>query len=297
MTLASRTSLAGEVLLVYLDDQVRMLREQGLRVRQNEPDSVHQMRVATRRLRSVLRTYRPLLDAETANRLRGELGWLAGILGTARDLQVMRQRLMDRIAAEPRELVMGAVSGRIDGTLGAEFEVARLAVLTALDDERYGRLLEDFDSLLVAPPLAAPAFEPARGIVPDLLRWEWRRLRTTVTLVRACPPGTPRDLALHEVRKSAKRLRFAAEAAVPVRRRPALRLAAAAEELQTILGDHQDAVVARERLRRWGMEAPSHGENAFSYGRLDALEQAAAADADARFLRAWRTFPGPSLGG
>ena len=65
----------------------------------------------------------------------------------------------------------------------------------------------------------------------------------------------PRDLTLHEVRKSAKQLRYAAEAAVPVHRKAALRLASAAEEVQTILGERQDSVVARSLLLRWAAEA------------------------------------------
>ena len=105
----------------------------------------------------------------------------------------------------------------------------------------------------------------------------------------------PRDLALHEVRKSAKQLRYAADAAGPMDRKAALRLAVAAEEVQTILGEHQDSVVARTHLLRWATEAELRGENTFSYGRLHALQEGAAHDAEARFRQAWRRFPRPAL--
>ena len=97
------------------------------------------------------------------------------------------------------------------------------------------------------------------------------------------------------MRKSAKQLRYAADAAGPVDRKAALRLAAAAEEVQTILGEHQDSVVARTLLLRWAGEAQLRGENTFSYGRLHALEEGAAHDAEKQFRRAWKRFPRPAL--
>jgi CHAD domain-containing protein len=292
---ATGKSAAGEVLLAYVDANVRLLWSEDPRVREDEPDSVHQMRIAMRRLRSALTTFRPLVDADVADFLRGELKWMAGTLGAARDLQVLHQRLRDLMAAEPPELVLGPVSDRIDAQLGAEAEAARRSGLESLDDERYFRLLDALDSFLAAEPLKRPAAEPVHGVVPDLIDRQWRRLRARVRESKKAATGSPRDLALHEVRKSAKQLRYAAEAAGPVQHKAAVRLAAAAEEVQTILGEHQDSVVARTLLLRWAAEAELRGENTFSYGRLHAREEAAAHDAEARFRRAWKRFPRPVL--
>lgn len=288
---ADRRSSAGELLLAYLDEQIRMLWQQDPLVRQDEPDALHQMRVATRRARSALKSYRRLLDSKAGDRLRAELGWLAGILGTARDSQVLRERF-ERTAVEPAE---DRGTALIDERLDAEYTAARAAALQALDSGRYLRLLDDLDALISRPPLAPAGLEPAIEIVPGLLGREWRRLHRAVARASRTHAGHRRDLMLHEARKAAKRVRYAAELAAPLNHEPALRLAAAAEEVQTILGDHQDGVVARRMLRDLGAQARSRGDDDDGYRRMSAKEQEAAADSEARFFRAWSTFPGPSL--
>ena len=286
-----RKGSAGWVLLSYLGDQARMLWQQDPLVRQDEPDALHRMRVATRRIRSALKSYGTLLDPETAQRLRSELGSLAGILGAARDSQMLRQRLRDRIANEP---AVEPVSSQIDEQLGADYAAARIDVLEALDGDRYFRLLDALDTLLTAPPLTETALEPAVEIVPELLGREWKRLRKAVKAAKKTAEGDNRDVALHKARKAAKRVRYAAESAALLYGKPALRLAAAAEELQTILGDHQDSVVARRLLQDWGANPQSHDEGPLSYDRLDAIERKTAADSEARFFRAWSVARGPS---
>lgn len=288
-------SATADVLLAYVEDNVRMLWNEDPRVRDDEPESVHQFRIALRRLRSAFDTFRAVLEPGSANSLRQELKWMAGTLGGARDLQVLQQRLSDLIAAEPVELVLGPVPTRIDEQLAADIAAARLDGLASLDDGRYFRLLDALDAFLAAPPLRPPASEPARAIVPDLIERQWKRLRAAVRASETAAPGTARDLALHDVRKCAKQLRYAAEAAAPASRKAALRLAAAAEEIQTILGEHHDSVVARGRLLGWAAEAQKRGEDGFSYGRLHALEEEAARDAEGRFRRAWRRLPRPDF--
>lgn len=287
----TRKSPAATALLSYLYEQVQVLTDQDPRVRQDASDSGHKMRISTRRLRSALATYRKLLDADVVSHLRGELKWLAGVLGPARDAQVMHQRLNDLVAAEPTELIIGPVSQRIDKQLGADFDAAHRKALDALNDERYFHLLDALDALLAAPPLTGLASEPAHKIVPDLIRKDWKRLRKAVNAAMRTPGGVAHETAMHDVRKSAKRLRYAAESAASVRGKRVVRLARSARRLQRILGDHQDSVVARDLLRRLGIEAHTRGENGFGYGRLHALEQAVATDSEARFLRAWKDFP------
>ena len=155
--LPGRKGPASDVLLAYLREQVHVLKTQDPLVRQDAADSVHGMRVATRRLRSALATHRQLLDADPVSFLRDELKWLAGVLGAARDAEVMRGRLTDMIAREPEDLVMGPVLRRVGLDLGASYGTAHAALLEALDEERYFLLLDALDALLAAPPLTGYA--------------------------------------------------------------------------------------------------------------------------------------------
>ncbi|MGO4102523.1 CHAD domain-containing protein [Leifsonia sp. YAF41] len=286
-----RTESAADVLLGYVHEHVGKLKLQDPRVREGEPDAVHQMRVACRRLRSTLTTYRSLLDATAVQQLRADLRWLAGVLGSARDIQVIRERLTVQLAAERPEVIVGPIRQRITEQLEADFQEARREGVAALDSVRYVRLVDALDAFMIAPPLVDSAGRPARKIVPGLIREEWHELRTLVRAAEAAPAGSHvRDLALHEVRKRAKRLRYAAESALPVYGEAARRLANSTQELQSILGDHQDSIVARDLLLRMAATAQLRGESSFSYGRLHALEASRAAASETDFRLAWAQF-------
>ena len=151
------------------------------------------------------------------------------------------------------------------------------------------------DALLAAPPLTDLASITEQKIVPKLVKTEWKRLRRAIRTAVRTPAGVGHNQALHEVRKIAKRLRYAAETATPLHRKRATRIAGAAEKIQTILGDHQDSVLAQGLLRNLGMEAHLQGENVFSYGRLNALEQRTAEKSELQFRQAWNRFPSASL--
>ncbi|WP_105030606.1 CYTH and CHAD domain-containing protein [Arthrobacter ruber] len=285
---------AGAVLLAYLDEQVRALKQQDPQVRLDAQDAIHRMRVALRRTRSVLATYRSLLDdADAVRLLRGELKWLAGVLGTARDAQVMHARLREMLAGEPADLLLGPVERTVEVELGGGYRKAHAKVLRALDGQRYFRLLDALDSLLAAPALAPRAAGPADRVLPALINRDLKRLWAVVHEARNHPAGLGDHPALHEARKVAKRVRYAAEAATPIGRKKVVRIAEAAQGLQKILGEHQDSVVTRDLLRRLGASATQQGGNGFSYGRLHALEQVAALDAEARFRAEWEYFPTP----
>ncbi|MHA7278237.1 CYTH and CHAD domain-containing protein [Arthrobacter sp. MDT2-2] len=287
---------AGDVLLVYLTEQLAALVHEDPHVRLDKHDAVHRMRVATRRARSVLATYRTLLtDTTAASLLRDELKWLAGVLGQARDAEVMHQRLKDMLADEPSDLVMGPVARRIDLELGSTYRDAHTHVLEALDGERYFRLLDTLESLLAAPRLTPLGHKRAKDVIPELINRDITRLQAAVREARRHPAGIGDHPALHEVRKDGKRLRYAAEAALPIKPKKAAALRDAAHGIQKILGDHQDSIVTRTLLRRLGATAFEQGENGFSYGRLHALEQSAALDAENQFHHEWRNFPTPLL--
>jgi CHAD domain-containing protein len=271
-----RRVAAATVLRQFLRAARDELASWDVQVRRSEPDAVHQMRVTLRELRSALGTFRDVLDDEPSAWVREELGWLGGVLGAARDAEVVRDLAIDLVAAEPPGLLRGAVAARLGADRAAAHGAAMADVTRALDSERYRVLLDALDRLVVDPPFTAVAAEPAADVLPRRVRREWARLDRAVGAVATASPGESRDRALHEARKAAKRARYSAETLAPVVGRAAVRSARAAQELQTLLGDHHDTVTVRETLERAALEAARAGEDTFTYGRLHALAQSRA---------------------
>jgi len=158
------------------------------------------------------------VDRDVTDPLRAELQWIAGLLGEAHDAEVMRQRLDQMAAAQPVELVLGGVRARIQHTLGNRYREGLAAAVKARESARYLDLLAALDELVAGPPWTPVAEERVIDVLPHLLRRDWHRLRKAVAAVEATADQPTRDVALHESRKAAKRLRYAAEAARPVRR-------------------------------------------------------------------------------
>lgn len=267
-------SRAGKVVLAHLREQVEELiaREPG--AREDTPDAVHKMRVATRRLRSALATYRPLLDRTRTGPVRAELKWLADALGEPRDAEVLRDRLRGLAQEQPGDLLLGPVLRRIDQELGAQHRDGHRHLLEALDDRRYRRLLEALDELVTRPPFTKAARRRAGRRLPGLVARAAARVDRAAHTADAATTTEQRELLLHEVRKAAKRARYAAESVAPVFGKPAKRMAKRMERLQEVLGEHQDSVVARDALRRLGVAAHLAGENGFTFGMMHALERA-----------------------
>jgi CHAD domain-containing protein len=278
---------AGEALLAYLQGRVADLLVQDPLVRADAPDAVHQMRVGCRRLRAVLAAFRPVVDADSVEPLRAELKWLGEVLGGARDSEVVRDRLLAAVAAEPPELVLGPVQRFVTETYSTRYRAAHDAVLEALGSERYFALLDALDALAATPPQGPRAGDPAKKVLRRQLARTYRRACRLVDDARAAS-GEHREELFHEVRKSAKRARYAGDAASAVLGDQARRYAKAMKTVQEVLGEHQDGVVAGAALRELAVAAHLAGENAFTYGRLHGLEQAAGERALARFDETWR---------
>jgi CHAD domain-containing protein len=279
---------AAAALQRYLRDQAEALQAQDPLVRIDAPDAVHQMRVGCRRLRAVLAAYRHVVDADRVEPVRDELRWLGEVLGGARDSEVVRDRLRAEVQAQPAELVLGPVERRIVETFATRYREAHDRVLMELSGKRYFALLDAVDALVADPPLGPRALEPASVVFRTRLRKTYRRTARHVDLAIAEQNPTQREHLFHEVRKSAKRARYAAEAATEVLGRAASRYGKAMKALQELLGEQQDSVVARAELLALGIAAYGDGENAFTYGRLHGLEQGRAAAAIAVFDPAWR---------
>jgi len=279
---------AGAVLGDHLRTQRDALLARDPQARRDEPDAVHQMRVATRQLRSTLATFRPLLAREASEVVRVELGWLGEALGAARDAEVMRDLLAVHLTQAPAGLVGDVVTQRLDADRTQALTAARELLTQALDSARYFRLLDALDALVDAPPWTKAAARTAARALPPLVRRDWKRLARAYDAARQSAPGPRREALLHETRKAAKRARYAAEATVPVVGRPAAKFARAAKDLQTLLGDHHDCVVLRDLLAQMGAQADVEGKNAFIYGRLYALEQARAEHLETQLPAAWK---------
>ena len=257
-------------------------------IRRDEYGSVHRMRVATRRLRSTLKSFGKVLGTPGIDRLRIELKWLGGVLGAARDNEVLAPHLHARVAEVPVEQVIGPVQARVTAYFAPRAASARTALLEVLDSERYIALLNDLDQLLSALPAAAKARRPAEDIPPAAVRHACRRVRRRVRRARLAPAGHPREIALHETRKAAKDARYAAEAARPADGKKARCIARRMRKIQAVLGDHHDAVVARDTARDNGMRAHLAGENAFSFGLLHEGYQRDALILEKQAVAEWR---------
>ena len=250
-----------------------------------DPEGVHQSRVATRKLRSHLRTFGPLLDAAWADSLRSELGWLAMGLGSVRDSEVLLDRLRQRASTLPETDTRSAAS--LVQVLAGEVATMRKKLMVELGSPRYVDLLERLVTAAHVPATLPDADLPASSVLPPLAAGPWRRLRSAVRQL----PDPPSDPELHRIRILAKRARYAAEAVAPVVGAGAAAFARGAARLQTVLGEHQDSVTAQAWLRR----APLSGRRAFVAGELIAMEHVAAADATSRWKKVWQSLDRKSL--
>ncbi|WP_139983497.1 CYTH and CHAD domain-containing protein [Nocardioides litoris] len=299
---ADRT--AGEVLHGRLAELVGELRHRDCDVRRGVDDGVHQLRVTCRRLRGALATYRPVVDRTVTDPLRDELRWLARTLGDGRDAEVMHERLRELVDELPRGLVVGPVRRRIDRTYAERLRAADGHAQAVLDSPRYLRLLRRLAALEARPPFTDAAEAPAAEVLLDRVARDWRRLRQRVDLVVALqdvraagPAGSGGaaasadeaiDEALHDVRKAAKRARYACEALEPGWGGDAKRLRKAAQDVTQVLGDRNDSAVARVELLRIARAAATDGENAFTYGVLHAREAARGETLEAEFGEVWQ---------
>lgn len=277
---------AGDAVLDYVRHQIARIVELDPAVRLDRADSVHRMRVATRRLRSVFRSYRKVLDRAVTDPLGEELKWLAAELGVDRDREVLTERIDARLAELPDTLLVGPVRDRLDKWSQARRGGSRDQLIAVLDSSRYLDLLKSLNALLVEPPVRPAAARPAAKPVRAAVLRDFDRLAGRMTTALAASEDD-RDVALHEARKAAKRVRYAAEAARPVLGRAARRFAKRMTSVQQLLGDHQDSVMAREALRELAAEAHAAGESDFTFGLAYGRERALAAEHEHELPELW----------
>ena len=264
---------AGSLLRQRLAEQREALRVAEAAVRAGEPEGLHDLRVAMRRMRSALATFRPILDTSVTEPLRAELKWASGRLGEARDADVAADQtdhLLDE--ADLTGLEDDAVSG-LRARLRLDAAAATDVVDETLDSTRYAATMFLLDDLVADPPLTEKAEQEARKVARKRVRHDARRVLERAATAKAADDPEERTARLHEVRKAAKRLRYAAETARAVTGKRVRRIGKRAKGVQSVLGDHHDAVTTQVTLRRLAHDEAGGDAATFLLGHLDADEQ------------------------
>ncbi len=254
--------------------------EPGVRIGEDAED-VHQARVATRRLRSILRTFEPLLDREWAASLRSELGGLAAALGRVRDRDVLLARLRERARELPPEADAGATP--LFARLAAERAREHAALVEALGRTGHVELIDRLVAAAAEPRMRRRAMRPADEMLPPVLIARWKTLRHAVREARR----TTDPVRLHVVRIRAKQCRYAASAMAPAFGPAARSLSRALASLQGVLGDVQDSVVAEAWLREAAADLET-SEAAFVAGLLAGVEIERRGRERSRWRRDWK---------
>ncbi|GAA4394780.1 CYTH and CHAD domain-containing protein [Tsukamurella soli] len=266
---------ASELLVAALAGYRDRLTANDPLVRARADDALHQMRVATRQLRSALTEFSAYFSGPAPAALSSELRSLASVLGGVRDAEVLAERFSAQAEAEPE--LAAAV-----GLLAAEQRRREAAGWSRVDAylsaDRYFALLDAVDATIAEPPLAKRAARPAVSTLAPMIHRRIRGFARDADDLLAAPDATNDDV--HAIRKRAKRLRYAAAVAEPVLGKAIRAEIVALAAVQTRLGEFQDAAIARDAVAEVDLSGVAPA-TAFQLGRLDAVEERRAADARA----------------
>lgn len=256
---------AGAVLRAFLHRQVGVLQAMEGGVRTDEPDAVHKMRVATRRLRSALRSFSRLLDPDRVDLVRAELRWLGEMLGRPRDAEVQ----LEEFAAMLDELGEAATStarARLLGHLERRHDEGLDALVEALAGPRADRLRQSLADIVVDPPLRRRAGRPADRTLPKQVAAMVRRVERLAAHAAERPDRLER---WHEVRKAAKAARYSHEAVADALGEEYVERARAWEDVTESFGALQDTAVGLELMEQLLEEAEQAGESPEPYLLLE----------------------------
>ena len=271
---AVESGTVGELVAAYLAAQCDVIASNDVGFRMGTP-AVHKTRVAARRLRSTLRVFNDIIETAPAEELNDELVWYANLLGQVRDQDILNNRLTEEIADLPPEQVRGSVEAEIKENLAAEREEAVERLNEGMRTSHYDHLVQLLRGWRTAPPLTDAAGQKNTAAV----KYVEKAKRTADKRLRKADDDIEQ---LHRARKATKRARYAAELVEPADG-DMKAIARDAEELQTLLGEHQDAIVAAEFLAKLSADKEADGSG-FTYGILmsNELHRAAAIRAGLR---------------
>lgn len=284
---------AGSVVVAAVHQQVDALVEADPAVRADEPDAVHRMRRTVRRLRSLLATYGSLFDEEPVDQLRDDLKRFGAALGEARDAEVRRNRATKLLESLPSQ--DPSVHERLIGGDQREYDEAIGRLRHLMTGQHYYRLLDMLDQFVQSPPLSDRASRPAAKEIRKAVLRQVKRMNKRAEAVGALAGDggggdrtqaggndtpnsdvtsgiTKRQTAMHEVRKAARRLRYAVTALeVPGGYKPdkkLRRIASTVKPLEKALGEYRDAVLFAQQVQLAAQRARAEGEDTYIYGLL-----------------------------
>jgi CHAD domain-containing protein len=235
-------------------------------VRADADDAVHQMRVTTRKIRSLLRESQGSFGLSDSAWVLNELRELASVLGVARDAEVLAQRYEQELNRLAPELVRGPIWERLVQGARRRYQTGLRRSLIAMRSQRYFRLLDALDSMVAEVPVAESGEEPTAVTIDGAYKKVRKAAKAAAEVDHVDQADQEsehhRDEALHRIRKRAKQLRYTAAAT------GADEVSKQAKAIQTLLGDHQDSVVSREHLSQQANAAHVASEDTFTYGLL-----------------------------
>jgi CHAD domain-containing protein len=260
----SGAALSEDLVHRAVANQVDELLTWDRAVRADTFDSVHQMRVTTRKIRSLLCDSMESFGLSDEAWVLNELRELAAVLGVARDAEVLAERYERQLELLSPELVRGPAWERLVVGAQRRYQTGLRRSLIAMRSERYFRLLDALDAIVAEPPHA----RTAEALPPVTIDVAYKKVRKAAKAAKAAEEGGDQvtgheiDEALHRIRKRAKRLRYTAAATGEDG------VSREAKAIQTLLGDHQDSVVSRQHLSQQAEAAHAAGEDTFTYGLL-----------------------------
>jgi len=278
-----RNCLAVDLIRHVIAEHTRQLLLADVGIRRGLPDSIHQMRVAARRLRSTLSAFEGLVDADQARLLRAELAWIARELGAVRDLEVLLDRLVRQAAelSDPSDADVAASVVR--SALERRLEAAQSSALLALRSARHFDLVEDLIAASAQPPVTDAAREPARELLTPMVKRTWKKLANDVRALSFTSPSTQ----WHQARIRAKRARYTADSATTISGKDMRAYAQKLANITDILGDLHDAHVAELFLRELAAAPHVSGREGLALGRLLDLQHQHDLAQRSAFTKAW----------
>lgn len=279
----------------HLGRQVQILKLQQPRAWEGlDPEGVHQMRVAMRHIRAALRVFRAVLPPRVVASLNTEFRWTARVLGEVRDLDVYRENLKRYMEAIP--VNDAAHLALYERHLAEEWQRSRRQLITTFSSRRYIRLMDRFERFVQRGPSATALRQSGAVPICDAAAPAVdRNLRQLLRRGRAIEPHSPAEL-LHALRIRGKRLRYLLEFLREVYKAsgdPLKKPIDATKQLQDVLGDHQDACVASERLRSYAQIVPlrkAERRLLLALGQLIYSQEQHAAAERQHFGKVWRHF-------
>lgn len=273
-----RRGTVRAVLTEAFRDAAEQLKSWDPRVRRDEEDSVHQLRVSARAVRSMLKTFKPVLDPEQADALAVQMQKLGRVLSVARDAEVTRDHVAGRVERQPAGLVLRQTGKRLEQAKAAEYRTAHAKVLRELNSKAYFAALDALDDFVARVPLRDGEGDggSAAKALGKCIQRQTRRVLRYAEEAQACEDPREQETLLHDVRKKSKRLRYAIRSVSGApdfhAGKKLAKLMDRAEKVQDALGAHRDSQMFQAFLRKTAKEAHKAGEDTFGYGVLYAAE-------------------------